>query len=86
MIQASRPDWSRSLPRPLVIPGIMTLKTLADVRELVEKHLPADTRAKDTWQHVASCLAEAAAGADTVDVAIALQMVLSMERVRFRPK
>jgi len=81
-----RPDWSRALPRPLVIPGIMTLKTLADVRELIEKHLPTETRKKATWQHVASYLAEAAAGADTVDVAVALQMVLNMEGVECRPE
>jgi hypothetical protein len=46
----------------------MTLKTLDDVRELMG-HLPSGYREKDTWQHVASCLAEAARGADAVDVA-----------------
>ena len=34
-----RPDWSRRLPRPLVIPKVMTLTTLADVRELM-RHWP----------------------------------------------
>ena len=36
-----RADWSRPLPRRLVIPTVMTLKTLADVRELM-RHLPAE--------------------------------------------
>jgi hypothetical protein len=63
----------------------MTLKTLDDVRKLIG-HLPAATRAKSTWQHVAKCLDEAARGANTIDVAVALQMVLSMEGVECRPK
>ena len=33
-----RPNWSRPLPRPLVIPGVM-FSTLADVREPM-RHLP----------------------------------------------
>jgi hypothetical protein len=28
------------LPRPIIIPDVMELETLADVRSLVEKHLP----------------------------------------------
>jgi hypothetical protein len=42
----SRPDWSLPLPRPLTIPTVMKLSTLADVRDLVEKHLPAQYRPK----------------------------------------
>ena len=38
-----RSDYSRLLPRPLVIPGVMTLKTLADVRELLRR-LPKEFR------------------------------------------
>jgi len=34
-------------PRPPVIPGVMTLKTLADVRSLLG-HLPNDVRARAT--------------------------------------
>jgi hypothetical protein len=42
------------------IPGLITLTTLADVRELLE-HLPRGHRERSTWQHVAACLNEAAA-------------------------
>jgi hypothetical protein len=34
-----------------VIPGVTTLTTLADVRELL-KHLPKGHRERSTWQHV----------------------------------
>jgi hypothetical protein len=57
-----RPNWSRPLPRPLVIPKVMTLKTLADVRQLM-RHLPAGHRERSTWCYVDALLADAAAGA-----------------------
>ena len=80
-----RPDWSRPLPRPLVIPKVMKLTTLADVRALVQ-HLPKDHRAESTWRHVEKQLnAAALGGVDTIDVAVPLQMVLSMEGVQCRP-
>jgi hypothetical protein len=41
----------------------MKLKTLADVRELLD-HLPAQVRRKDTWPHVEEHLAKAANGGD----------------------
>jgi hypothetical protein len=80
-----RPDWSRRLPRTITIPGVMTLRTLADVSELL-RHLPKEHRAKETWQHVAAQLDEAARGADPVNVSVALQMVLGMERVTYKLK
>ncbi len=43
----------RALPRPLIIPTVMTLKTLADVRTLM-RHLPAEHRERPTWRHVRS--------------------------------
>ena len=84
MASHTRPDWSRPLPRPLLIPKVMTLRTLADVRRLLE-YLPAKHRSRPTWQHVEAHLKAAAGGADAADVAVALQMVLMMERVECRP-
>jgi hypothetical protein len=81
----SRADWSRPLPRPLEIPSIMTLKTLADVRELL-KHLPKGHRERSTWRHVAACLDGATHGGDTIDVAVPMQVVLSMEGVPYQLK
>jgi hypothetical protein len=82
----SRPNWSRPLPRPLKIPSVMTLKTLADVRELVECHLPAECRQRDTWRHVATQLAEAARGGGINDVVVPLLLVLQLERVPCLPQ
>jgi hypothetical protein len=82
---APRPNWSRASPRPLVLPYVMTLKTLADVRALM-RHLPEDRRQRTTWRHVAAQLTEAAAGADPVDVTIALRLVLMLEGVECRPQ
>jgi hypothetical protein len=84
-VSRKRSDWSRPLPRPLVIPELMTLKTLADVRTLLG-HLPKDYRAKDTWQHVAKTLDEVARGHDPLDVSVALRMVLGMEGIECHPR
>jgi len=32
----------------------MTMTTLADVRDLMECHLPAECRERETWRHVAA--------------------------------
>jgi hypothetical protein len=42
-------NWRRPLPRPIVIPKVMTLSTLDDMRAHVHRHLPAEYRTKDTW-------------------------------------
>jgi hypothetical protein len=68
-----------------VIPSVMTLATLADVRELVGHHLPPHFRGKSTWRHVAAELDKAAAGGDTADVSIALRKALTLEGVECRP-
>jgi hypothetical protein len=69
------------LPKPIDISKVMTLKTLADVRDLVEKHLPAGHRQKETWQNVDKHMTAAAAGGDIVLCAVSLRMVLMFERV-----
>jgi len=86
MPSRKRPDWSRPLPRPLVIPGVMRLKTLADVRKLIGR-MPMDFRTKETWQRIAALVDDAARGdTDPADVAVALQLVLIMENVPVQPK
>ena len=60
------------------IPGVMDLKTLADVRALLG-HLPKETRARDTWRHVEAELKKAATNGDTAQVSIALQIVMMLE-------
>ena len=80
-----RPKQSRLLPRPLEIPGIMDLLTLADLRKLLG-HLPEVTRARDTWQHVEAELKKAEASGDTMQVSIVLRMVLQLEKVDYRLK
>jgi hypothetical protein len=78
-----KPDWSRRLPQVLVIPRVMTLRTLDDVRKLM-RHLPAERRKLSTWQYVAAQLADAAGGGDVASAVVALRMVLMMERVECR--
>jgi hypothetical protein len=76
-----RPDWSTPLPRPIKIPQVITLKTLADVRKLLG-HIPKE-RQLSTWQHVEATLQACAAGGDPVNVSFALQIVLQAERVPY---
>jgi len=47
--------------------------------------MPAEFRQKETWQHVSRKLNEAARGADTVHVVVALR-VLMLEGVECRAK
>ncbi len=81
----SRPNWSRLLPQPLLIPDVMILATLADVRVLMQ-HLPADRRERSTWRRVAADIEAAAAGGDIEGAAIGLRMVLMLEGVECRPQ
>jgi hypothetical protein len=79
-------DLHRKLPRPLVIPTVMNLTTLADLRALIERHLPSDRRDVPTWRYVRKKLDEAARGGDATDIAVALQIALHLEGVQCRPK
>jgi hypothetical protein len=81
-----RSNWSRPLPRSLVIPDVMTLATLADVRELIGQ-LSADRRARSTWRYVAAQLTQAANGKiQPAEAAAALVVVLALESVICRTK
>jgi hypothetical protein len=74
------PNWSRRLPRPLTIPTVVELTTLADVRELVEKHLPPPYCHRPTWRHVSTQIAEAAQGEkDLLEICVSLRLVLALE-------
>ena len=79
----SRPNWSCALPRPLKIPRVVDLVTLADVRMLLG-HLPKETRARKTWQHVETGLNQAATSGDATELWAALQMVLMLEGVEYK--
>jgi hypothetical protein len=80
---SKRPAWSAPLPRPITIPKVMTLKTLADVRKLLS-HIPKERRELSTWQHVEKTLHECAAGEDPENISVALQIVLQAERVPYK--
>ena len=65
---------------------VMTLRTLADVRRLVEDRLPAAYREKPSWRHVTKELEKAARSGNAIEVLAVLSMVLAMEGVECRPR
>jgi hypothetical protein len=78
-----RPNWSQPLLRPIVIPDLLELATLADVRDLIDKHLPAEYRAKFTWRQLAGLLKRVAEGQqDAAEVSTSLQIVLQLEGIK----
>lgn len=81
----SRLDWSRPLPRTLIIPKVMTLTTLADVQALL-RHLQEHHRHRPTWRHVAGKLEEAASGGDQKGIGMALVLALTLEGIEWHPK
>ena len=79
------PNWSQPLPWPIVIPQVMKLATLGDVRRRVDKHLPAEYRSKFARRKLAALLRRAAQGEDeAAKVSTALQIILKIERVPFQ--
>jgi hypothetical protein len=73
------------LPRPIIIPDVMKLATLDDVRALVEMHLPTEYRTKFSWRQLAGMLRRAADGKEDVsEVSTALRMVFEIEGVEYR--
>jgi hypothetical protein len=79
---SKRSSKSDRLPRPITIPQVMTLKTLADVRKLLD-HIPKERRALSTWQHVEKTLRACVADDDPANITVALQLVLQAERVPY---
>jgi hypothetical protein len=57
----------------------MTLKTLAQLLG----QIPKERRELSTWQHVEKTLRECATGDDTVNISVALQIVLQGQRVPY---
>jgi hypothetical protein len=80
---AKRLSWSTPLPRPITIPDVISLKTLADVRKLLA-HIPKSRRQLSSWQHVEKTLQACAAGDDAANISVALQLVLQAERVPYQ--
>jgi hypothetical protein len=71
---------STRLPRPITIPEVVTLKTLAEVWKLLH-HIPRERRGLSTWQHVEKTLQARVRGADPANISVALQIVLQADGV-----
>ena len=83
---ATRPNWSRPLPKLLTVSGVTTAATLNDVRVMIERHLPVASRANEMWKYVSNQLREAALGGDTVKFCSILEMALSLEGLEWTLK
>lgn len=85
MLLRKRPNWSRRLPRPFTIPGIMTVVTLADLRTLIKKHSLAHCRNRTISRFLADRLMEVARGDDTASEIVSLMIILALESVPCQP-
>jgi hypothetical protein len=79
----SRPNWSRPLPKLLIISGVMTAATLNDVRVMIERYLPVGSRANEMWRYVSNEIREAALGSDILKFSSILEMALSIEGLEY---
>jgi hypothetical protein len=53
-------------------------------RAQAARYIPKERRELSTWQHVEKTLRECAAVEDTVNISVALRLVLQAERVPYR--
>ena len=64
--------------------GLCVVKGL--VLQLVARHLLVGCRERDTRRHIAKCFNDAARGGDVAIAVVALQVILSLERVPCLPQ
>ena len=82
----ARANWSAPLPTALVIPTVMTLATLADVRVFMTQRLPKPFRDRPHWSAVARDIEAAALGGDPAEASMAIRFALLVEGVACRTK
>jgi hypothetical protein len=82
----SRARWSLRLPQTLVIPDLVTLTTLADVRVFIAQHLPEPFRDRPHWLAIARDLEAAVRGGDAAEVSMAIRVAFLIEGVACRNK
>jgi hypothetical protein len=82
-VEVQRPDWSRKLPRPLTIPGVMRLEALLDVRELL-RQFSDEHNSRSRWRYVERQITDAAASGDVSSASAALRMVMILEGMEWQ--
>jgi hypothetical protein len=83
---SSRPNWSRPLPKLLIVSGVMTVATLNDARVMIERRVPGASRANEMWRYVWNQIREAALGGDMAEFCSVLEMALSIEGLEWALK
>jgi class 3 adenylate cyclase len=83
---SSRPNWSRPLPKLLIVSGVMTVATLNDARVMIERHVPVASRANEMWRYVSNQLRGAALDGNMAEFCSVLEMALSIEGLEWTLK